>query len=248
MEASPRSMTASPGSRAAKPGSVTPKAAAPARRVRGFTLTEMMVVVAIIGVTAALTMPSWNRMRTNSRAKTTARMLSNSLQTARAQAVLSEETHIVMWTAVGADDACGNPLPGPIVILDDANNNCCIDAGENVLNVSLNPTADFADLNWGVTFATGAVPEDGGSGVYTTGSSFSDQFGAQTHWVAFRNDGVPVGFTNACAIGQVGSGAGAIYLTNGGAAAGERDYAVVLSALGVPKVYSWDAAAAAWTN
>ena len=218
------------------------------RAIRGFSLTEIMVVVAIIGITTALTMPAWNRLQTNNRAKATARMLSNAFQMARAQAVMSEETHIVMWTAVGADDACGTALPGPIVILDDANGNCCIDGGETMRSVSANPGADFASLNWGVTFATTPVPEDGGSGVYTTGSSFSDPFGVQTHWVAFRNDGVPVGFTNACAMGQVGTGAGGIYLTNGGAAAGERDYGVVLSALGVPKVYSWDASAGAWTN
>lgn len=218
------------------------------RAVRGFTLTEMMVVVAIIGVTAALTMPAWNRLQTNNRAKSTARLLSNAFQAARVQAIMTEETHIVMWTAVGADDACGTALPGPIVILDDRNNNCCIDGGEPVRSVSTNPASEFANLNWGVTFAGNRVPEDGGGGTHTTGSSFSDPFGVQTHWVAFRNDGVPVGFTNACVLGQVGTGAGGIYLTNGGAAAGERDYAVVLSALGVPKVYSWDAAAGAWTN
>jgi Tfp pilus assembly protein FimT len=207
-----------------------------------------MVVVAVLGIATALAVPSWDRMQTNARARSTARMISNAFLAARTHAIMAEENHVVLWTAVAADDACGNAIPGPVVILADANANCCIDAGETVIQVSSNPGQDFANLNWGTTFAAGGVPEDGGGGAFATGSSFADPFGAQTHWVAFRNDGVPVGFTNACALGQVGTGAGGIYLTNGGAANGERDYAVILSALGVPKVYSWDAATGAWTN
>jgi type II secretory pathway pseudopilin PulG len=207
-----------------------------------------MVVIAIMGVAAALTVPSWDRLRTNNRAKTTARMISNAFQIARAQAIVTEEQHLVMWTAVAAVDACANPLPSPIVILEDDNANCCIDAGETLIDVSTDPATEFAGLNWGVTFATLRVPEDIGAGTHTTGSSFSDGLGNQTHWVAFRNDGVPVGYNPACVLGQVGSGGGGVYLTNGGATSGERDYAIVLSALGAPKVYSWNAAGNAWTN
>jgi prepilin-type N-terminal cleavage/methylation domain-containing protein len=218
------------------------------RAVRGFSLTELMIVIAILAISTALTIPAWQRMQTNSRAKGTARLISNAFQMARAQAILSEEQHVVLWTAVAPVDACNNPIPGPVVILADADGDCCIDVTETLINVSSNPGTDFANLNWGVTFATAPVPQDGGSGVHTTGSSFNDQFGAQTHWVAFRNDGVPVGFTAACVIGPVGTGAGGVYLTNGAAASGERDYAVVLSALGAPKVYAWDRTQSAWTN
>jgi type II secretory pathway pseudopilin PulG len=209
-----------------------------------------MVVVAIIGVSAALTFPAWERMQTNSRARTTARMISNAFQIARAQAILSEEQHLVMWTAIATTDACANPLPSPVVVLADSNGDCCINAGENLFNVSSNPAEQFAGLNWGVTFANVRVPEDAGAGVHTTGSSFADALGNQTHWVAFRNDGVPVGYNGACTLGQVGTGGGGIYLTNGGAAnaSGERDYAIVLTPLGAPKTYSWDAANNRWTN
>ncbi len=214
---------------------------------RGFSLIELMLVILIIGIATAAAVPSWERMQTNSRARTTARMISNAFQTARAQAILAEGQHLVMW-GTAAGDACGNPLASPVVILDDADGDCCIDPGESLINVSSNPAVDFNGLNWGVTFATTAVPEDIGGGAYTTGSSFTDALGSQTYWVAFRNDGVPVGFSNACTLGQVGTGGGGIYLTNGGSTSGQRDYAVVLTALGAPKIYSWDAASNAWTN
>ncbi len=217
------------------------------RAQRGFSLIELMIVILVIGVATAAAVPAWNRMQSNNRAKTTARMISNALQAARTQAILAEGQHLVMW-GTAASDACGNPLASPVVILDDADGDCCIDPGESLRNVSSNPTVDFRGLNWGVTFATAAVPEDIGGGTYTTGSSFTDALGVQTQWVAFRNDGVPVGLSTACAQGQIGTGGGGVYLTNGGSTAGERDYAVILTALGAPKIYSWDAARNAWTN
>ena len=219
------------------------------RAQQGFNLIELMVVIAILGIAAALTLPAWERIQSNNRAKATARMISNAFQLARTQAILAEEQHLVMW-GVDAVDACGGggQLASPIAILADSDGDCCIDPGETLINVSPTPNTDFAGLNWGVTFANAGVPEDVGRGSHTTGSSFSDAFGTQTSRVAFRNDGVPVGLSTACTQGQIGTGGGGVYLTNGGSTSGERDYAVVLSALGAPKVYAWDAARNAWTN
>jgi hypothetical protein len=55
----------------------------------------------------------------------------------------------------------------------------------------------------------------------------------------------------ACALGNVGSGAGAYYFTNGrpGLSAGERrDLAVVVTAIGTAKAFTWDAASGSWTQ
>jgi hypothetical protein len=59
----------------------------------------------------------------------------------------------------------------------------------------------------------------------------------------FRPDGVPVGFSTACAQGQLGSGAGAIYITNG-----KRDYTAILSPLGAVKVRGFEQTQNAWIN
>ena len=46
------------------------------------------------------------------------------------------------------------------------------------------------------------------------------------NFLMFRPDGIPVGFTAACVTGQIGSGAGGVYVTNA-----NRDYAVVVTPL-----------------
>ncbi len=83
----------------------------------------------------------------------------------------------------------------------------------------------------------------GGGGDYATGSTFTDANGNAARWVMFRPDGVPVGFTAACVTGQLGSGAGGIYVTNA-----NRDYAVVVTPLGGAHVRGFERGAGAWMN
>lgn len=59
----------------------------------------------------------------------------------------------------------------------------------------------------------------------------------------FRGDGIPVTFDAGCNVGTIGSGNGAVYVTNG-----DRDYAVVLTALGAVRVHAWNAVEGAWTD
>lgn len=235
------------------------------KRTSGFTLVELMIVVALVGITAVFAVPSWQTMQNDGRAKGAARTVANALTFARSQAIMSENNHIVYFNIPGipgafpaGTDICGTPLPGPIVILDDgppaAGPNCCIDPAETVVVLPDDPNGDLFGITWGATFAAAAPNEDSGPGVMATGSTFGDGFGAQTRWVTFRPDGTPVGFDTACVQGQVGTGRGAIYVTNGGfvppagPTPGTRDYAIVLAPLGTSKIFSWERTAGAWTQ
>jgi prepilin-type N-terminal cleavage/methylation domain-containing protein len=221
-------------------------------RTQGFTLLEMMLVVVIVGIIAAIAVPAWRQIQSDFRAKGAARIVANAFDYARSQAILTEHNEIVFVSTGPATDPCGNALPGPIVILDDGapgpGNNCCINPGEDTVALPNDPARAMAGLSWGVSFAGAKVPTDIGAGNFTTGSTFSDPAGVQTQWVLFRPDGVPVAFTAACVLGQVGSGGGGVYLTNGAGGASGRDYAVILSPLGVARVHSFDRASGAWTN
>ena len=129
-----------------------------------------------------------------------------------------------------------------LLVLDDgapgsANQNCQIDSGENI---HLLPATD--GVGWGSSLAGGTkAPGDSTAIASTSGSSFATPAGTGTTWVAFMPDGRPGGMSAACGFGQLGSGNGGLYITNG-----DRDYAVVVNALGGVRLHAWDANAGAW--
>jgi hypothetical protein len=179
--------------------------------------------------------------------------VANAFHTARARAISTGNNFMVVVSAGIGTDPCGNALPidpatggpAPVVVWDDGppgpGNNCCLDAGELVSQVHA-----VQGVNWGVRAAAPpvpAVPQDGGAGDHTTGSSFADQGGIGRRWVRVRPDGMPVGVNAACNAGQLGTGAGGVYLSNP-----NRDYAVVVSPLGGVKVYGFEQGVGAWTN
>ncbi len=219
------------------------------RRRRGFTVLELMIVLGIVGISAALAVPAFTRMSANWRLRDAMRGAGNAFQTARSQAISTGANHIVFLGTGAATDACGNALedvngqPVPFLILNDglpgtAGANCCIDPGEPFETLP----AELGTF-WGATFAPNRVASDVGGGPYGSGSTFNDANGNPTRWVMFRPDGIPVGFNAACQAGDVGSGGGGVYGTNL-----QRDYGVVLSPLGAVKVHTWDNAQGAWTN
>ncbi len=218
----------------------------------GFTIVEMMLVVAVAAVMVALAYPSWRRVNDNIRLRAAARAAQDSFTYAREQAVRTGRRHLVLsQTGLGLD-ACGAAIPSPLLVLDDTDQDCCVDAGEPTWSPE-----ELADAGvqqtafWGVTNAAAQVPEDGGTGAMTTGSTFTRLGGGASVGVAFRGDGVPVAFSAACNLGNVGSGAGAYYFTNGRpglSAAERRDLAVVLSAVGTAKAFSWEVSVGRWTQ
>jgi prepilin-type N-terminal cleavage/methylation domain-containing protein len=221
----------------------------------GFTLVEIALVIAIIGIAAAMAIPSLQTMTAHGRARDASATVADSLKLARAQAISSGSNVVVYFNTGlnGGSDICNNPLedlngdPVPILVLNDGppgnpTANCCIDGGD-----TFEVSYPVQGVGWGTQLATVPAPNDPDAAAnYTNGPTFTDPTGFNTEWVLFRPDGVPVGFADnggPCAPGQIGSGGGALYLSNN-----ERDKAVVLTPLGGVKVHTWERSTGVWTN
>jgi Tfp pilus assembly protein FimT len=214
-----------------------------ARRKAGFTLTEMGIVVGLVGALAAIAAPSISRMFDNQRLTDSALLVSQAISLARGEAIRTGNVHLVYFRVdeTGADltDNGGNDVD--ILVVNDGRlgsggQNCQLDAGEGVASFDLGRGVSF-----GVTDATGPVVNDAGLAAITNGSSLEQGNGAAASWLLFRSEGPAYGFRSNCTIGAVGSGGGGVYLTNG-----DRDVAIVISPLGAARMHRW--ADAGWTN
>ncbi len=212
------------------------------------TLLEVAVVTVIIGALLGISFSSLQTWQANERASAAARSLSGLFRFAAAEATRKESVHILFFAIAGNGDTAGNALldptgnPVPVLVLDDGplgspNQNCEIDAGEET-----HVLAPSNGLGWGFTVSAGIkAPGDATAIATTSGSSFATPVGAASTWVAFMADGRPLAFDAACSMGQLGSGNGAVYLTNG-----LRDYAVVLNPLGGVRIHAWNPGAGQW--
>jgi len=203
---------------------------------RGFTLIEMVVVVAIIGVITALAIPSTSRYRSKMRLNASARSVNTAFSLARSEASRTGDIHLVFFDEdTGGNTLSYNGRPADVIVVNDgasgeALQNCVIDSGETIAGYRYE-----TDVDLGVTGAGSTkVPSDGGSGSMSTGSTFTEPDGDPATWVMFRPDGKPVTFAGDCSTGATASGGGAIYLTNG-----VNDTAVVLTPLGASRQHSW---------
>lgn len=213
------------------------------RPAPGFTLIELMVVVVIIGVLVLLVSLRFERWSDAEAVKSSARNVEGAFQYARSEAIRTGNNHIIFFqTDIGGSDlldASGEQVP--ILVLNDgrpgsANQNCVIDGGETVQGVRLERNTRF-----GTTSATAAVPLDEGSSPFAGGFSFRDSDNNPATWVLFRPDGTPRAVNAACDLDDLGSGGGAVYLSNA-----ERDAAVVLTPLGASRVFVWNGGTSTW--
>lgn len=218
-------------------------------RTQGFSLIEIMVVMAIIGAMTALAVPAFSTYFADQRVKQAARSVADVLSLARTEAIRTGRNHVVYFqqdpTGAALVDGAGTPVPVLMVQDDDGTGplpapNGQVDVGEQRM-----PVRAEAGVNWGVTFAAGAAPGDTGLVAnFATGRTFQTPGMAAAGWIVFRPDGLPRGYsTGPYTEGGIGSGGGAVYLTNG-----RRDYAIVVTPLGGVQVDLWDASRGQWRN
>jgi len=217
---------------------------------RGMTLVELMVVLGVLSALLGIAYSSMTDWQQNERTSAFARSIADFYRFAASEAVRTENVQIVFLAAGGAGDTAGAALldsggnPVPVLLLDDgpigsAGQNCRIDAGEPTHFL---PAAN--GVNWGFASSGGAkAPGDSTAIVSTSGSSFATPSGSASTWVAFMPDGRPLAFDAACSMGQLGSGNGGVYLTNG-----ERDFGIVLTPLGGVRIHTWNPGAGQWRS
>ena len=203
-------------------------------KTAGFTMVELLIALAIVGVIAAMALPGTSQWLANQRLVSSARSVASVLSHARGEAIKTGNVWIAFFgtDAAGASLSAANGDTVPILLLDDGRpgdlgQNCAIDSGEEIVALSFEP-----GITIGVTNASAKVPSDVGSGTLSTGSTLVNASGGDASWVMFRPNGIPLSFSNGCATGAIGSGGGGLYLTNG-----VRDMAIVLTPLGANRVY-----------
>jgi prepilin-type N-terminal cleavage/methylation domain-containing protein len=211
------------------------------KRRTGFTLIEIMIVVAIVGVITLASVPAFNSWTQNTRTRAAARSMADLLLLARSQAIRSSIDHLVFFQtdADGAalTDSNGNEVLA--LLTRDLNGDGMPTANEYMASV---PIDSAAGLSWGFNMASLSAPGDPDA-TMTRNWTFREPDGATpANWVLFRPDGLPRAFkVGSFERGEVGSGAGAVYLTSG-----RRDYAIVLAPLGGVRVESWNAGGGQW--
>lgn len=213
----------------------------------GFTLIEMMVVIAIIAVAVGLLAPTYNNVTSDMRLKSAARGVADSLHLARAQAIRTGNPHVVYF----GSDTAGNALNVPVLVHEAQNGDCQMGGGDPAIQPLEDVQFKQNVAAYGKTLAAAAAPDDPdplglfGGGATGQATSFTDVNGVSADWVAFLPTGVPVAMSvnPACQLGALASGRGAVYLTNG-----RRDYAVVLDAMGSLRVELWDPGSGQWRN
>jgi prepilin-type N-terminal cleavage/methylation domain-containing protein len=222
------------------------------RRKGGFTLIEVMIIVAVIGVMTALAASVVGRRIGDQRAKAAVRSVANLMQLARSEAIRTGTNHVVYFQLDPADAPLVDNTGAPVAALmtRDADNDGIPDASEYRASMPFDQTNS---LSWGSTFAavgSDVAPNDNPGGTFPATDpnfsccTFQTPAGNDQRAVLFMPDGVPRAFsTGPFAMGPVGGGGGAVYVTSG-----TRDYAVVLTPLGSARVHSWNRGADAWTR
>ncbi|MBF0224253.1 MAG: GspH/FimT family pseudopilin [Desulfobacterales bacterium] len=160
------------------------------KNVKGFTIMELMIVVTIIGVTAALVLPNFRIWKENSELGNAARELMTNINVAKMRAVKIGRNCVVGF------DMQISGVQYNYVLFEDMDNDMEYDAGETIFN------NDIGDTKW----QNGNIKFDVSSGQSGTGLDITQNFQNQTV-IAFRSNGLTTDVNG-------GLGGGTIFIIN----------------------------------
>jgi len=207
----------------------------------GFSLIEVLVVIAVLAIVAGMAIPTWQRMQKNARLNGDAHNIGEALSIAKMRAGAAftysrvfmftgtdktQYFRVDTWNSSIGTNGCWLPdgLPNP------TSGNCITTSATTgyETNLSIGVSAGFGSISTvPSTFVTSVAQADGCWGGGTTalnGSQISD-----TACVVFNSRGFP-------------TASGGFYLTDG-----TRVYGMVTNTMGLMHSYVTSASTASWT-
>lgn len=101
------------------------------QRARGFTLIEMMIVLALMAIILGLGIPSFSNLMEKIAVESEAKMIVEGLRTARLTAIEEKQNIVVCASADGT--SCSNPWNNGFIVYRDDNNSKTLNGNEEVL-------------------------------------------------------------------------------------------------------------------
>lgn len=177
-------------------------------RQDGFTLVEIAVVLGLIGVMLAITIPNITAYQRRQDARSHAQRVADALASARALAIKEGNPYYVLIQSNGS-----------LQIVDDDDGDYQADGGEATSTIGYAAGSDPKVTYYGALArppAATRVPEDGGGAIPDTGTTFPDDPVSGLPAIGFTARGFPVSLPPAIGDppGAVGSGAGSYYVTD----------------------------------
>ncbi|WOE42220.1 GspH/FimT family pseudopilin [Acinetobacter chinensis] len=159
------------------------------KRKNGFTLFELIVTIAVIGIIAVLAVPSFKNLMASQEAKKNVQILNSVIQLAKSQSVTHRTNTVLCSSADGSSCQANQWATGYILFLD-RNKNGAVDSGEKVIQ-SEETGLKYGTLTWvgsgSVAYLTFRKPNGlpiGSNGTFTYCSSV----GSQNHYKVILND------------------------------------------------------------